>query len=59
MTRDGWNFATWGGVVWITLTLSHYWLDGVIWKLRRPELASRMGLGGDVTGQPLQNVMPS
>lgn len=45
VTRDaGWNFATWGGVVWITLTLSHYWLDGVIWKLRRPELARRVGI---------------
>lgn len=45
VTREsGWNFATWGGVVWMTLTLSHYWLDGVIWKLRRPELARRVGL---------------
>ncbi len=59
VTRDGWNFATWGGVVWITLTLSHYWLDGVIWKLRRPELARRVGLGGDDGRQALQNVMPS
>jgi hypothetical protein len=47
VTREaGWNFATWGGVVWITLTLSHYWLDGVIWKLRRPELARRVGIEG-------------
>ncbi len=45
VTRDsGWNFYTWGAVVWITLTLSHYWLDGVIWKLRRPELARRVGI---------------
>jgi hypothetical protein len=42
--ESGWNLATWGGVVWITLTLSHYWLDGVIWKLRRPELARRVGI---------------
>ncbi|MCA2980836.1 MAG: hypothetical protein INH41_30055 [Myxococcaceae bacterium] len=54
VTRDsGWNFVTWGGVVWITLTLSHYWLDGVIWKLRRPELARRVGLEG-----PPQNTTP-
>jgi hypothetical protein len=53
VTRSGgWNFYTWGGVVWITLTLSHYWLDGVIWKLRRPELASRVGLA-------VQNTTPT
>jgi hypothetical protein len=40
----GWNFFTWVGVVWISLTLSHYWLDGVIWKLRKPELAQRVGI---------------
>lgn len=39
-----WDAYTWGGVVWTSLTLSHYWLDGVIWKLRRPELASRVGI---------------
>ena len=45
ITRNGsWNFYTWGGVVWISLTLSHYWLDGVIWKLRKPELAKRLGV---------------
>jgi len=43
----GWNVFTWTGVVWISLTLSHYWLDGVIWKLRKPELAARVGI--DVT----------
>lgn len=40
----GWNVYTWTGVVWISLTLSHYWLDGVIWKLRKPELAQRVGI---------------
>ncbi len=40
----GWNVYTWTGVFWISLTLGHYWLDGVIWKLRRPELAARVGL---------------
>ena len=32
------------GIVWISFTLSHYWLDGVIWKLRKPELAARVGI---------------
>lgn len=39
-----WNFYTWAGIVWVSLTLSHYWIDGVIWKLRRPELAQRVGI---------------
>jgi hypothetical protein len=39
-----WSFFVWAGVVWVSLTLSHYWVDGVIWKLRRPELAQRVGL---------------
>lgn len=42
--RFGWDFYRLAGVVWVTLTLSHYWLDGVIWKLRRPELAARVGI---------------
>lgn len=40
---SGWDFTTWAAVVWISLTLSHYYLDGVIWKLRKPELARRIG----------------
>jgi hypothetical protein len=39
-----WNFYTWAGIIWVSLTLSHYWIDGVIWKLRRPEVASRVGI---------------
>lgn len=39
-----WSFYTWAGVIWVSLTLSHYWIDGVIWKLRRPELAQRVGI---------------
>lgn len=39
-----WSFYTWAGIIWVSLTLSHYWIDGVIWKLRRPELAQRVGL---------------
>jgi hypothetical protein len=34
--------ATWGSVVWISLTFGHYYLDGVIWKLRKPELQRRL-----------------
>ncbi|MEW5741451.1 MAG: hypothetical protein AB1938_21195 [Myxococcota bacterium] len=45
-----WDFYTWAGVVWVSLTLSHYWIDGVIWKLRRPELARRVGI--DVAASP-------
>ncbi len=45
LTRGtGWNVYTWGAVVWISLTLSHYWLDGVIWKLSKPEVARRVGI---------------
>jgi hypothetical protein len=32
-----WSFNTWSLFVWTSLTFSHYWLDGVIWKLRRDE----------------------
>jgi hypothetical protein len=39
-----WDFFGWAGVIWVSATLSHYWIDGVIWKLRRPELAQRVGL---------------
>jgi hypothetical protein len=39
-----WDAYRWGAVVWISLTLSHYWLDGVIWKLRRKEVAERVGI---------------
>jgi hypothetical protein len=45
LTRGtSWNEYTWAGVVWLSFTLSHYWLDGVIWKLRKPELARRVGI---------------
>jgi hypothetical protein len=30
-----WSIEVWGGVVWMSFTFSHYYLDGVIWKLRR------------------------
>ena len=36
LTRGtSWSIEVWGGVVWLSLTFSHYYLDGVIWKLRR------------------------
>lgn len=34
---------TLGSLVWLSLTFGHYYLDGVIWKLRRPELARTLG----------------
>lgn len=33
---------TWGVLVWNSTTLGHYWLDGVIWKLRRPDVAQHL-----------------
>lgn len=41
-SRFVWNAATWGSLVWISLTFGHYWLDGVIWKLRKPELQKQL-----------------
>jgi hypothetical protein len=38
------DFNRWAGIIWVGLTLSHYWIDGVIWKLRRPDVASRVGI---------------
>jgi hypothetical protein len=32
----------WGSIVWMSLTFGHYWLDGVIWKLRKPELQKHL-----------------
>jgi hypothetical protein len=38
-----WDEGTWGLFVWTSLTFGHYWLDGVIWKLRKdPELRQRL-----------------
>lgn len=31
-----------GAIVWLSLTFGHYWLDGVIWKLRKPELQQNL-----------------
>ena len=45
LTRDPtWHEYTPAAIVWVSFTLSHYWLDGVIWKLRKPELAARVGI---------------
>lgn len=35
----------WGSMVWMSLTFGHYWLDGVIWKLRKPELQKHLVKG--------------
>jgi hypothetical protein len=40
-----WDVYTWGAVTWLSLTFSHYYLDGVIWKLSKsPEVAQRLGV---------------
>lgn len=36
------DVKTLGVMVWTSLTLGHYWLDGVIWKLRKPEVARHL-----------------
>jgi hypothetical protein len=38
------DFYVWAGIIWVTLTLSHYLVDGFIWKLRRTELSARLGI---------------
>ncbi len=44
LTRGtAWTLETWTGVTWLSLTFSHYYLDGVIWKLRRdPQVAKSL-----------------
>ena len=44
LTRGtAWTLDTWGGVTWLSLTFSHYYLDGIIWKLRRDkQMAARL-----------------
>jgi hypothetical protein len=38
-----WTINTWAGVTWLSMTFSHYYLDGVIWKLRRDkQVAARL-----------------
>ena len=36
------NMEIWSTIVWTSLTFSHYWVDGFIWKLRRPELRAAL-----------------
>jgi hypothetical protein len=38
------NLDDFGVIGWTTLTFSHYYLDGVIWKLRKSENAVPLGL---------------
>ncbi len=46
LTRGtSWSLYQWGAVVWLSLTFSHYYIDGVIWRLSKsPEVAQRVGL---------------
>jgi hypothetical protein len=45
--KSAWDVYAWGASVWLSLTFSHYWLDGVIWKLRRDHtVATRLLLSG-------------
>jgi hypothetical protein len=40
-----WSVYTWGSVVWLSLTFSHYYLDGIIWKVSRDKaVADRLRL---------------
>jgi hypothetical protein len=36
------DMETWSTFVWTSLTFSHYWVDGFIWKLRKPELRANL-----------------
>lgn len=38
-----WDAKVLGALTWLALTFAHYWLDGLIWKLRRPELRRNLG----------------
>jgi hypothetical protein len=37
-----WDLTLSVPATWLSLTLSHYYIDGVIWKLRRPQLARHL-----------------
>lgn len=40
-----WDVYLWGSVVWLSFTFSHYYLDGVIWKLSRDrKVAERLAV---------------
>jgi hypothetical protein len=39
---SGWSALRVGGVVWPWLTLSHYWIDGVIWKMKKGDVAKTL-----------------
>lgn len=39
----GWPVWQVGAVTWTSLTFSHYWVDGLIWKVRRTDLAETLG----------------
>jgi hypothetical protein len=39
----GLNAEAWAVIMWTSLTFGHYWVDGFIWKLRKPELRNHLG----------------
>ncbi len=40
-----WSVYTWGSAVWLSFTFSHYYLDGIIWKVSRDKsVADRLKL---------------
>lgn len=43
---SGWSAGLVATAVWTSLTLSHYWLDGLIWKMRKKQVATNLALTG-------------
>lgn len=41
-SRVTWNLQRWSLAVWTGLTLGHYYLDGIIWKFKRYDLAKQL-----------------
>lgn len=41
---SGWQEGKVAAVVWTSLTLSHYWLDGLIWKMRKKQVATNLNV---------------
>jgi hypothetical protein len=40
------DLEIWSTIVWTSLTFSHYWVDGFIWKLRRAEVRTALQAQG-------------
>jgi hypothetical protein len=41
-SRAALNFPTWSLIAWTSLTLGHYYLDGVIWKFKQYDLQQQL-----------------